>query len=926
MALRNGAGYLAFLLHAHLPFIPCEGKEVSLEEKWLFEALTESYLPLLMSWEKLASQGVNFKLTFSLSPTLITMLTDPLVQERYIRYLDKLLELACLEMERTKEEPAFHSLAVLYYRRLNEIKRAYQDVYQGDLLIPLKRLEEQGYLELITTCATHGYLPLMLTSEARYAQIKIALDFFGQVMGKLPAGLWLPECGYTPGLEDLLEAAGVKYVVIATHGFLGASPRVPFAVYAPVLINGKVAAFGRDWETSHQVWNRLTGYPGDPRYREFYRDIGYDLDYDYLKPFLVGGVRSDTGFKYYRITGKTPHKEPYDYEAARERAKEHARDFVENRQRQIAHWSNLMEDPPVVVAPYDAELFGHWWFEGPDWLEDVLCLAAEPGQNFRLTTLSAYLEDHPPRQEVTMSLSSWGDGGYNKVWLNPTNDWLYPCLHQAEKAMQVMAESCANFTPLEERAVKQAARELLLAQSSDWAFILTNRTVVEYAARRAKEHLSNFFSLFHGYRKGTLDEEYLARLEARHRIFPSLDYRYYRRANFAEALCPSEKGRLAVVMLSWEYPPHHVGGLGIHVRDLSKALVNNNVQVHILTLAAGEQPSWEVKEGVFVHYVPRHRFAGEDGFLLWVLQFNLEMADLGKELLARLSHQRLILHAHDWLVAQAARELREAFGVPLITTIHATEYGRHRGLHNELQWTIHQIEEELVKCSKKVICCSRYMATEVHQLFGLPKENIEVIPNAVHPIEVGYAGENSRVVLYVGRLVPEKGVQVLLRAFARLVRVHPNATLVIAGTGPYAGELKALAASLGIAERVTFAGFVSEDTRNKLLAQSAVAVFPSLYEPFGIVALEAMSAGVPVVASRVGGLAEIVEHGITGLLFTPGDDSELFACLELLFSHPQLGRELRLRAREKVSRNYTWDAVAKKTLNTYQEILEGGLV
>ncbi|WP_035107686.1 1,4-alpha-glucan branching protein domain-containing protein [Desulfovirgula thermocuniculi] len=925
MAPSGAAGYLAFLLHAHLPFIPCEGEEISLEEKWLFEALTESYLPLLMSWEKLDARGLDFKLTLSLSPTLMSMLLNPLIQERYVRYLDKLLELAAREERRTVGEPAFRNLALFYQQRLVEIKRAYCDTYRGNLLAPLKRLEEKGHLELITTCATHGYLPLMITPEARYAQIKIALDYFAQVMGKIPEGFWLPECGYTPGLEDLLHAAGVKYVVLATHGFLGASPQPPFAVYAPVLLNGKVAAFGRDWETSHQVWNRLTGYPGDPHYREFYRDIGYDLELDYLQPFLVGGVRGDTGFKYYRITGKGAEKEPYDFEAACGRAKEHARDFVANRRRQIAHWSALMEEPPVVVAPYDAELFGHWWFEGPYWLENVLELACGPGQNFRLTTLGAYLQRHPPRREAVTGFSSWGDGGYHKVWLNPANDWLYQGLHQAEKAMQAMAEGGARGGSLEERLIKQAARELLLAQSSDWAFILTNQTVVEYAARRAREHLQNFFRLFDCYRRGVPDAELLARLEAKHGLFPSLDYRHYCRPGYPAAFCPREEDGLLVCMLAWEYPPHHVGGLGVHVRDLSRALARCGAQVHVLTLSPEGRFTWEVREGVFVHYLPRRYPPGGDSFLYWVLQFNLEMADLGKEILTRLAPRRAILHAHDWLVAQAAWELKEALGMPLVATIHATEYGRHRGLHNELQRTIHRIEGELVKSARKVICCSRYMAAEVSRLFGPPAGAIEVIPNAVQPIEISHhAGEDSCTVLYVGRLVPEKGVQVLLRAFARLVKAYPASTLVVAGTGPYEDELKELAGRLGVADRVTFTGFVSEEARNRLLARSAVAVFPSLYEPFGIVALEAMSAGVPVVVSRAGGLAEIVEHGVTGLTFAPGDDEDLYRCLEQLFSQPHLRSELKRRAREKVAREYTWEAVARKTLAAYREVLKGG--
>ncbi|CEP66200.1 Glycoside hydrolase/deacetylase,beta/alpha-barrel [Moorella glycerini] len=404
----NRAGYLALLLHAHLPYVRNLEEYISLEEKWLCEALTESYLPLILSWERLALEGINFKLTLSLSPTLISMLIDPRLQERYGRYLDILKGLATREMERTKYDPVFSPLANFYYERVSAIDGAFKETYQGNLLAPLKRLQEQGYLEIITTCATHGYLPLMLTRESWRVQVRVALDLFADIFGRRPAGMWLPECGYTPGLEDILQAEGIKYFIVASHGLLNAVPGVTTAVYAPVKLTGGVAVFGRDWETSHQVWSRTEGYPGDPLYREFYRDIGYDLDFSYLEPYLIGGTRGDTGLKYYRITGKTECKEPYDFQAARERARENARDFLANRDRQLACWAGVMSDKPVVVAPYDAELFGHWWFEGSAWLEDVLRLAAGPDYQTGLTTVAAYLEQYPPRQEVALGPSSWG--------------------------------------------------------------------------------------------------------------------------------------------------------------------------------------------------------------------------------------------------------------------------------------------------------------------------------------------------------------------------------------------------------------------------------------------------------------------------------------------------------------------------------------
>ncbi|WP_338817989.1 D-inositol-3-phosphate glycosyltransferase [Moorella thermoacetica] len=922
MVTRSGdnPGYLSLVLHAHLPFVHNREPYVSLEEKWLFEALTESYLPLILSWEELAGEGLDFHLTLSLSPPLISMLMEPALGERYGRYLDNLRELAGREIERTRGDPTFAPLAEFYHRRLTLVDRAFKETYRGNLLAPIKRLREQGRLELITTAATHGYLPLMLTDEARRAQVRAALDLFGMTMGFVPDGLWLPECGYTPGIEKILRSEGIKYFIVASHGMLNATPVVKSAVYAPVRVGG-VAVFGRDWETSHQVWSRTEGYPGDPVYREFYRDIGYDLDFNYLAPYLVGGIRGDTGFKYYRITGKTGVKEPYDYRAARKRAREHARDFITNREKQLAYWAGRTQDKPVVVAPYDAELFGHWWFEGPDWLADVLRLAGE--SRVSLTSLSAYLEQYPPRQEVTMGPSSWGEGGYNRVWLNQANDWLYLHLHRAERAMIKLAAANPRPGSLQERALNQAARELLLAQSSDWSFILTTGTTVDYARRRLREHLGAFFKLCQDYERDRLDEDFLARLEAADNIFPGLDFRLYRPAGTGVAGRPEvhNKTRPGILMLSWEFPPRHVGGLGIHVRDLGQALARQGVDVHVLTRAPGDRRVSTVQEGVYLHYVPTYQQPDKEiNFLSWVLQFNLALADAGQEVLAAYPGRNWILHAHDWLVAYGARELQESARVPLVATIHATEAGRNHGLHNRIQQAIHHIESGLVNGADRLICCSRYMEEEIRRLFQ-PRSEITVIPNGVRPIPPVPPCRDSQTILFVGRLVVEKGVQVLLAALARLKRLYPGARLIVAGAGPYAGELQTMANNLGLADRVEFTGFVSEEVRNRLLARSRVAVFPSLYEPFGIVALEAMAAGIPVIVSRTGGLAEVVEDNRTGLTFNPGDVADLERRLVTIFQNPDLAAELGRSGQARVYRDYTWEAVARQTLALYRGVL-----
>jgi 1,4-alpha-glucan branching enzyme len=920
--LNNARGYLALLLHAHLPFVRNIVREFCPEEKWLFEALTESYLPLIMQWETLNEAGIYFQLTLSLSPSLLSMLTAAELPERYGRYLTLQKELALKETERTAADPRFAAVTRFYYDRINRIEAAFISKYRGNLLIPLRNLAGQGRLELITTCATHGYLPLMVTEEARRAQIRTGIQMFQETIGWSPRGMWLPECGYLPGVERLLLAEGIRYFIMSGHGFADAAPALRLPCYVPARTGG-VAVFARDYETSRQVWSRDEGYPGDYDYREFYRDIGYDLDYGYISPFLIAGLRGDTGFKYYRITGKTDQKAVYHPETARLKAREHARDFLEKRRRQLEHWKEQTEVRPIVTAPYDTELFGHWWFEGPDWLGDVLRLAAEPDSSVQTVGFSQYLRDYPPRQQAAFAHSSWGEGGYSRYWLNPENDWIYPHYHRAEKLMTQLAERITAPTPVEERALNQAGRELLLAQSSDWPFILTSRTVVEYARERLRQHLYNFFKISQDLKRRRIDPTQLAALEESNRIFPQIDYRVFQpvRSRFGESLRVIRPDQPVILMLSWEFPPWHVGGLGIHVRDLSIELARLGYNVHVLTAAHDGASDFTVNQGVGVHLIPAGQPPKPGGdFLTWMLLLNMALADYGREWAAFLPNP-VIVHAHDWLVAYAARELHESLGIPLITTIHATESGRNNGITTPMQQAIHQLEADLVGNSRQVICCSRYMRAEIRRLFGVPSERLHVIANGVKPIPVTPSSRSGNAILYVGRLVVEKGVQHLIRAVSGMKEIFPGLKLVIAGNGPYQRELQELAAGLGIGERVEFYGFVSETVRNQLLAECRAAVFPSLYEPFGIVALEAMAAGTPVIVARTGGLAETVRHEENGLCFTPGDVAGLRRCLIRVLQNPDWAGAMSRRARDLVAAAYTWEAVARRTGAVYRNEL-----
>jgi 1,4-alpha-glucan branching enzyme len=289
-----------------------------------------------------------------------------------------------------------------------------------------------------------------------------------------------------------------------------------------------VAALARDTESSKQVWSAIEGYPGDYNYRDFYRDVGFDLDYEYLKPHLhQSGIRSHLGIKYYKITGRTDNKEVYNPAAAQEKAAEHAGNFMFNREKQVEWLAGAMDRPPLIVAPYDAELFGHWWFEGPDWINYLLRKIHWDQQTVKTVTVPEYLDRHPRLQRSRPAFSSWGYKGYCEVWLEGSNDWIYRHLHEGADRMVELARQHGGGDGVRRRALNQAARELLLAQSSDWAFIMKTGTMVEYARERTRVHVLNFNHLYDQIKKGEIDEPWLSEIERRHNLFPDLDYRVY---------------------------------------------------------------------------------------------------------------------------------------------------------------------------------------------------------------------------------------------------------------------------------------------------------------------------------------------------------------------------------------------------------------
>ncbi|MDI3279784.1 MAG: glycosyltransferase family 4 protein [Bacillota bacterium] len=389
---------------------------------------------------------------------------------------------------------------------------------------------------------------------------------------------------------------------------------------------------------------------------------------------------------------------------------------------------------------------------------------------------------------------------------------------------------------------------------------------------------------------------------------------------------------MRVLLLSWEYPPCLVGGLGRHVHSLSRHLARRGIQVDVVTRGLpGAPPAEEPEAGLAVFRIAP---AGEDSspFPVQTALLNLHLLEQAVRLIQKRGSPPDLIHAHDWLVAFSARLLKHAYRRPLIATIHATEKGRNSGIATELQRYIHENEWQLTFESWRVICCSRSMQREIREGLAVPPDKIDVIPNGVDPpprvnpqavqaYRARYVAPEEKLILYVGRLVFEKGVQVLLDAFPAVLDAFPHCRLVIAGSGGFEGHLRWQAEQKGLSSRVCFTGHLAEEELDLLYRAADVAVFPSLYEPFGLVALEAMVRGTPVVASSVGGLGEIVQHEKNGITVYPGDPASLCWGITRVLGDPELVRRLTRQAKATVRQKYSWDRVAAQTEEVYRLVL-----
>ncbi|AAL81517.1 DUF1957 domain-containing protein [Pyrococcus furiosus DSM 3638] len=495
-------GYLTFVLHSHIPYVRKHGKW-PFGEEWVFEAIAETYIPLLMEFEKLRNKGVNFKLVISFSPVLLEQLNDEYMKKEFEKYITRKLELMKEDLTKYTNDQLKKAIAymITYFE---DVYRYWKEI-NGDIIGKFREFQEAGYLEIITSAATHGYLPLLGRDEAIEGQIANAIKTYEKYFQRRPRGMWLPECAYRPdgywrspstgevvwrkGIEHFLKKYGIDYFFVESH-LIDEGPatskygeilpeKTKKSTLRPYFLKNGIAVFARNRETGIQVWSADIGYPGDFWYREFHKKA------------------EKSGGQYWRVTSKEIDlggKEPYVPEKAMERVEEHARHFISLVSSLLEEFKKKEGEYGIVVAPYDTELFGHWWFEGVKWLGKVLELAEKLG--IKTTTISEFLDNFDgKRYEIELPEGSWGMFGTHYTWWNPEVEWTWPIIHLAEDRMVALASKYLGRDELTDRTLDQLGRELLLIESSDWQFLITTKQAKKYAKKRILEHAHIFHRL-----------------------------------------------------------------------------------------------------------------------------------------------------------------------------------------------------------------------------------------------------------------------------------------------------------------------------------------------------------------------------------------------------------------------------------------------
>jgi 1,4-alpha-glucan branching enzyme len=518
---------ISLVLEAHLPFVKEFNKEddfsQSGEEGRFFHFVSETLLPLLEVLQRLENDQVPFRLALAISPVLCHMLSDEHLCQKYLSYIDKQIEFGIKELERTADNKELNKLAQSYYDRIVDRRIAYTEHHENNLLKAIDIYRRKGKIEILTTCATHAFLPFISHNyESLQAQLETPSSIYRRHFGGSSQGFWLPELGWASEMESYLRAYNYTYTIVDSHGLLLGNPQPAKGCFYPVKTPNGIFILARDLHAVRDM-EKLTC---DDSFRSNERDAGYELPSETVSAFLgAEGERYRTGYSYWTRNAKI-----YNPKAASDKAAECAGIFLEKTIMRLKEASTHMDEIPISLYANNADYFGRHWHEGPQFIEALFRKVGEY-KDVKFVCPSDYIfkQNLSSLQVVSPEFSSGGLNGYAQTWLDVSNDWIYRHLYRAMERMTELAERFPDDTGLKERALNQAAREILLAQASDWPSLLYKQDSTEFARSRAENSLRNFTTIYEALGSNYLSTEWLTTLERRHNIFPNINYRVFRR-------------------------------------------------------------------------------------------------------------------------------------------------------------------------------------------------------------------------------------------------------------------------------------------------------------------------------------------------------------------------------------------------------------
>ncbi|MCL2801784.1 MAG: DUF1957 domain-containing protein [Treponema sp.] len=521
---------ISFVLEAHLPFVREYNKEDLLseagEEGRFFECVSETLLPLLEVMHRLEADHVHFRIGLAISPLLCHMLSDEHLQKKYLYYMDKQIEFGQKELERTADNSELNKLSQFYYNQTVDRRITFTEKYEKNILKAFDYFRRRGKLEILATCATHAFLPFLShNAESLQAQTETPASGYRRHFGS-PQGFWLPCLGWTPAIEPYLKAYNYTYTIIESHGLLFGKPTPEKGCFYPVKTPDGTFVLARDL----RAVNDIEKAAADESYRNNNKDAGYELPAEIISSFLsADGERRRTGYKYWsRI--ENGQSAIYNPKAASDKVIEHTRTFLESTIARLEEAAKHMNEIPISLFANSADFFGRFWHEGPQFIEGLFRMASDY-RDIKFVCPSEYIfkQEISSFQTVSPEFSSGGNNGYAETWLDVSNDWIYRHLNRAMERMTELAERFPDDTGLKERALNQAAREILLAQSSDWPSLLFRQDSTEFARNNAENALRNFTTIYEALGSNYISTEWLTNLERRHNVFPDINYRVFRR-------------------------------------------------------------------------------------------------------------------------------------------------------------------------------------------------------------------------------------------------------------------------------------------------------------------------------------------------------------------------------------------------------------